>query len=621
MGTELGNLVVRIGGDASQLIAELGKSEKALGKTSDKLDLAVKSAAALAATAGAVATALAIMVRGATNNADAMHKAAQAAGLATQTFSEYAHVARLSDVSTEALSTSIGRLNRNILDAASGTGEAVKEFNALGIQVKNADGSLKSADQVMEEVADQFAQMEDGAGKSGIAMMLFGRAGASMIPMLNGGSRGMRELREEARQLGVTIDTETSKAAEQFNDNLTRLGQVQQGLANRLMSELLPAMNVVTDAMVIGAKETGTWHEEIRGLSNLIQSAVLVVFQTLAVLGSDIAFVFKMIGGELGVWAAQLAALARGDFKGFRLISEEWTRDAAQARKDLDDFQRRIMALKPVEPVLPGGAMDMGGTGDGRKPAPALPDDKALAEAAKREQEIRDILHKVREEDDKRELEQIAKKNEEMAKMQDEALKARLAAIDWEQAEEIRRGQELLDTERAMEEERLRLGYTHRQLNLASAKTFFGHMSALMNTSSKKMFEIGKAAAIAETIVNTHAAAMGAYKALASIPYVGPFLGAAAAAAALAAGAVQISAIRPQSIGGGGGAVGTFPASPTTGQPVGTPGGDVGSTAGRGSGQTTLIRLQGDIFGADQIRSLLEKINESTADGGRIVLI
>lgn len=70
-------------------------------------------------------------------------------------------------------------------------------------------------------------------------------------------------------------------------------------------------------------------------------------------------------------------------------------------------------------------------------------------------------------------------------------------------------------------------------------------------SKNKAMFEVGKAFAIAETIINTRTAAMKAYQSLSGIPIIGPALGVAAAAAALAAGAAQVQEISSTQPGGG----------------------------------------------------------------------
>jgi Prophage tail length tape measure protein len=83
----------------------------------------------------------------------------------------------------------------------------------------------------------------------------------------------------------------------------------------------------------------------------------------------------------------------------------------------------------------------------------------------------------------------------------------------------------------------------------ATMMSALGNLSSLMNSNSKKAFQIGKIAAIAETVINTYKSATAAYAAMAGIPVVGPSLGVAAAAAAVAAGLVNVQAINSRSYG------------------------------------------------------------------------
>ena len=96
---------------------------------------------------------------------------------------------------------------------------------------------------------------------------------------------------------------------------------------------------------------------------------------------------------------------------------------------------------------------------------------------------------------------------------------------------------------------KMQIWNAQQNAQLGSAKTFFGALEGLQNSSNSKMARIGKAAAIANAIINTYQSATGAYASLASIPYVGPALGAAAAAAAIAAGMANVAAIRSQNTG------------------------------------------------------------------------
>jgi len=132
-----------------------------------------------------------------------------------------------------------------------------------------------------------------------------------------------------------------------------------------------------------------------------------------------------------------------------------------------------------------------------------------------------------------------------------------------------------------------------------------------MGEKSYAAFEVFKAIEIAKTVVNTYSAAMGAYNAMASIPYIGPALGVVAAAAALAAGFAQVDAIRsmtPGGGGGGGGAIGTYSASPATGLPTSVT--DYDTMPEEEKRGTLTINIHGDILGDEgYIDMLVDKIN------------
>lgn len=61
----------------------------------------------------------------------------------------------------------------------------------MGIKVQDANGNLKSSDQLLKEVAGKFAGYQDGAAKAALAQELFGRSGAELMPLLNAGAEGI----------------------------------------------------------------------------------------------------------------------------------------------------------------------------------------------------------------------------------------------------------------------------------------------------------------------------------------------------------------------------------------------------------------------------------------------
>lgn len=111
----------------------------------------------------------------------------------------------------------------------------------------------------------------------------------------------------------------------------------------------------------------------------------------------------------------------------------------------------------------------------------------------------------------------------------EEAYQARMAEID-----------------RQYSEQKLKIEQGRQQLTLSASADFFGQLANLQHSSNNKIARIGKAAAIAQAIINTYQAATAAFAAMASIPYVGPALGAAAAAVAIATGLANVAQIRAQ---------------------------------------------------------------------------
>lgn len=177
------------------------------------------------------------------NAGDEIYKTSQRLGISTEKLSGLKYAAELSNVSMESLSMSMGILARNMQEASTGTGDAKDAFEALGIKVTGVNGQLKPTDEILLELANKFAGMEDGTGKAVLALRIFGRSGAELIPFLNQGAYGIGELSREAKKAGVVFTEDAAKGAEIFNDNVKRLKENINGLIYAVGGELIPVLN------------------------------------------------------------------------------------------------------------------------------------------------------------------------------------------------------------------------------------------------------------------------------------------------------------------------------------------------------------------------------------------
>lgn len=217
--------------------------DKPLRKFQEGVGNLVTSVAAITAAAIGAGGALFATAKGAADAGDNALKMSQRVGVGIEKLQELMYAGKLADVSNEQLGTGLKILNKNIEGAASGSKELAKDFGKVGVSVKNTDGTLRSADEVLYDLADRFQNMPDGAQKTATAMALLGKSGSDMIPLLNGGSKALRDAADEAREFGLVIDADSAKLSEEFNDNLTRTQQLFAGMRNIVGTKLIPIIN------------------------------------------------------------------------------------------------------------------------------------------------------------------------------------------------------------------------------------------------------------------------------------------------------------------------------------------------------------------------------------------
>lgn len=287
-------------GDLKTLESQGGKTESSMASLGNAAKIAGAAiAAAAAATVGMVAASV--------QAADAAGEAAQSAGVTTAEFTRLQYAMQF-DGAPENLGQSMKFLNKAVADAAVGAGNNAEMFAAMGVSIRNQDGTLRSSHDVLLQVSDRFAGMEDGAQKAALATDIFGKAGADMIPFLNNGAAGIAALEAEADQLGITIDDKTAAAAGHLNDTFGRLKSAGAGLANQVMVAMMPALTGLGDEMAAAATNSGAM--EMAG------KALVVILKSVLTAAVVVAAAFQAVGQTIGATAAAAVQVASGDFRG-----------------------------------------------------------------------------------------------------------------------------------------------------------------------------------------------------------------------------------------------------------------------------------------------------------------
>lgn len=332
-----GRLDVLLGLDAAEFTAGLTKAELETQKFQRQM-VALGSQVGKALGAGLIAAGAgaAYLTKSAIDANDQLAKLAQSANVSVESLGGIGYAASLAGSDLEGVASSFGKLNLKIAEAARGEKDAAEAFSVLGIAVKDAAGNTRAADQVFKDIARAFESYADGPEKAALGNALFGKSYQSLLPLLAGGAAGLQENIDYYNRFGL-VTTETAKASEYFNDTLSRIAFVGGQLGRNLATELLPGLQAVADEFL----RIGEQSNAFSGLAKLARTA----FETIAILGANVVFVFEGIGREIGAVAAQLVALATLDIDAFNAISEAVKEDGVRARKELDELEKRILGV------------------------------------------------------------------------------------------------------------------------------------------------------------------------------------------------------------------------------------------------------------------------------------
>lgn len=302
----IGALRAVLGIDTAQFETGLKSAQGSLSGFGVGIAGAAGAAAAAFATIG---TAMGVALKSTINDMDTLAKTSQKIGVPVEQLSALAYAADLSDVSFEQLSKGVAKLNKAMVEAAGKPmSEAANAFRALGVSATDANGKLKSSEVVMGDIAAAFEGLKDGPGKTAAAMALFGKAGADLIPLLNGGRDGLKEMNEEARQFGAVVSGTAAKQAEVFNDNLTRLGYAVKGVIVQTAERLLPILVDVSTKMVEAAKSSSALE--------LVVTALAFSMKGLVTAGVLVSATMQVAGNALSIIWGGLARLIKGDVSG-----------------------------------------------------------------------------------------------------------------------------------------------------------------------------------------------------------------------------------------------------------------------------------------------------------------
>lgn len=251
---------------------------------------------------------------------DQLDKMSKRTGISVEALSELGFAAEQSGADLATLESGIRVMQRTMGDASQGLATAVDAFDALGISVEQLQGL--TPEQQFTLIADRLSRIADPSARAAAAMDVFGRSGTRLLPLLSDGAKGMAELRDQARSLGLTVETETASEAALLTDTLNILWRVLKQGVFTIGSALAPVIIDVSNRITRVVVRVSEWIKQNKQLvvtALKVAAAVTAGGVALVALGflfsglaaglGGLATIISGVGAALGVVGSVLVAM------------------------------------------------------------------------------------------------------------------------------------------------------------------------------------------------------------------------------------------------------------------------------------------------------------------------
>lgn len=178
---------------------------------------------------------------------DKLDKMSGRTGVAADKLSALKFAAESSGTSIDAVGSTIQKMNRRIgrLTAGQGASSQIEALNELGLTIEQLD--KMNPEQRFMAMADAIAGYGDQAAAAGLAQRAMGAGVDKLLPLFKGGSEGIKEMMQQARELGITMTNEDAVAAAKLTDALGKVKGTLSGVAMQIGAAVAPAMTKMAD--------------------------------------------------------------------------------------------------------------------------------------------------------------------------------------------------------------------------------------------------------------------------------------------------------------------------------------------------------------------------------------
>lgn len=224
--------------------------------------------------------------------ADTLITDSMVSGLGLDTLQTLQYAENMIDVSADTIKGSLTKLTNAIYDAANGNEKLAETFDYLGVSTTNADGSLRSSEEVFYEVIDALGGVGNETERDAIAMDLMGKSAQDLNPLILQGSKALQELADEAKATGYVLDESQIKKLEEVDDAYQKMQLQIEATKKQLALEFAPASKEAMETFGNVVQKAG----EILVNTHIIENLGAIVQGVSGIVGAITNFTGKIPG-------------------------------------------------------------------------------------------------------------------------------------------------------------------------------------------------------------------------------------------------------------------------------------------------------------------------------------
>lgn len=279
--------------------------------------------------------------------ADNLNTLSQQTGITTEDLQKMQYASELVDVSVDDIAGSMTKLRKAMVAE-----NKADVFQQLGVSVRDSTGALRDSSDVFYDVLDRLGKVGNETERDALAMEIFGRSADQLAGIIDDGGAALKQLGEEAEQLGIILDQDTLDAMNKVNDEIERLKAQAKGefakAGAAALEALTPLLEDIVGALAKVLEFIGNLSPEVIKVVAIIAAVVAAISPVAAIIAkiagllSTLTTMFPVIGtalaaltGPMGLIVAGIVALVAAIAFLAKTIYENWDKikaKLAQAR-------------------------------------------------------------------------------------------------------------------------------------------------------------------------------------------------------------------------------------------------------------------------------------------------